>query len=115
MVKLVDMTGVVVGRLTVKERAPLPSHLSRRDVTNAYWRCECTCGKFVVRSGITLRRQARENTSCGCWLLEMHAARRRPKIFIDQTEVLRWLYEKQDAAPVNSPAPFLPLRPAGRL
>jgi hypothetical protein len=70
--KLVDMTDMVIGRLTVKARAPVPDrHMSDNAKSYAFWRCECTCGKIVVRSGKYLRNPRNvETISCGCMLSE---------------------------------------------
>lgn len=66
------MTDRVIGRLTVKERAPPPHRkLSSYALTYAFWLCECTCGRTVVRAGKALR-VASETASCGCMLSEIH-------------------------------------------
>ena len=51
--KLIDMTGVRVGRLVVVGYAG-----------NELWDCKCDCGNVVQRRGATLRRS--KNSSCGC-------------------------------------------------
>jgi hypothetical protein len=75
MAKLVDMTGRVIGRLTVKNRVPPPDrHLSAVYLTYAFWRCECSCGNTnVVRSGRNLRKAPSETASCGCLVSEIRS------------------------------------------
>lgn len=55
---LKDETGNVYGKLAVLERAP-----SRRGRTQAYWLCQCSCGKQVIVAGRALRAG---QTSCAC-------------------------------------------------
>lgn len=58
MTKTKDLTGLRVGRLTIKERA-------ENDASNrAQWLCACDCGEAkVVKSSALMRA---ETKSCGC-------------------------------------------------
>jgi len=61
-VPTMDLTGHVVGRLTVIERAPSVGYQS--------WRCRCECGnEAVVRHG-KLSGNGRKTESCGCLVAE---------------------------------------------
>jgi hypothetical protein len=65
------MTGVVVGRLTVKERAPRPNHYAPDSYgASAFWSCDCACGSTgTIRSGKYLRTAPNKpKVSCGCLL-----------------------------------------------
>lgn len=55
---LIDMTGLVCGRLTVLRLAP---KTGRR---GAAWHCRCSCGNEIVARGETLRKL--QTISCGC-------------------------------------------------
>lgn len=57
--KLIDMTGARVGRLTVLDRAGN----GRRG--KVYWRCRCDCGAEVAARGDHLRYGLVQ--SCGCY------------------------------------------------
>jgi hypothetical protein len=60
--KIIDMTGMVIGRLTVLGRAP--DRVGRRP---KQWACICACGNRVTVCGTMLRRRSRPPTrSCGC-------------------------------------------------
>ena len=54
--KLLDMTGQVIGKLTVLNRVPAPKQ--------ARWLCRCRCGKETVVPGYELRKGL--VISCGC-------------------------------------------------
>ena len=56
----VDMTGMVVGRLTVLRMHPKRGGTTGRLIQ---WECRCECGAVIVRTGNTLRFRTR---SCGC-------------------------------------------------
>ena len=68
MSRLVDLTGRVFGRLTVKKESPrISTNHNRR------WLCECSCGKTTIVTGchlVTLHTQ-----SCGCLKIETTIAR----------------------------------------
>ena len=66
MPRLVDMTGMRVGRLVVLERAGVSND------RKATWRCQCDCGGEIV----TVGKQLRDGTtsSCGCLRRENSAA-----------------------------------------
>lgn len=54
----IDLTGRIVGRLTVISRAKPP-----------YWNCICSCGREVImQKGVLLRPTTR---SCGCYKKEL--------------------------------------------
>ncbi len=57
-----DLLNKTFGRLTVISRAPNPG--TRKNSTDAYWNCQCFCGKMtVVRSyALTIGK----TKSCGC-------------------------------------------------
>ncbi len=61
----VDMTGLVISRLTVVSRAPNSWQ------GNAQWNCVCACGMSVVVTGGNLR--AGSTKSCGCLIRELRA------------------------------------------
>ena len=56
--RIVDITGMTFGRLTVIERAGVVKN-------KMMWRCRCTCGKEIVVAGVSLR--SGNTTSCGCY------------------------------------------------
>ena len=58
-----DLTGQVFARLTVIERIPGLSKHNKKE-----YKCRCSCGQEVVRSGTQLT--AGTNKSCGCLLSE---------------------------------------------
>jgi hypothetical protein len=61
------------GRLTVRGRAPRPSHLSvPARCRPAFWECACDCGKTIVIPGARL---ANGQQSCGCEGRELSAQR----------------------------------------
>lgn len=67
MPKLIDMTGLVFGRLTVTGKAePDGNGLTR-------WTCLCSCGTSVTVRGQDLRRGRQQ--SCGCQKAEKTARR----------------------------------------
>lgn len=59
MSKLIDLTGMRFGRLTVIERA-----VSTKK-SNASWLCKCDCGNTRVVHGHSLR--SGHTVSCGCY------------------------------------------------
>lgn len=58
MPKEIDLTGQIFGELTVIERD------TTKQKKEAYWICECSCGKTISTKGSALR--AGKTTSCGC-------------------------------------------------
>lgn len=68
MAKLIDMTGMRFGRLTVIRRAGTYVFPSEPKSTLATWTCLCDCGKEVEVIGTNLRRG--NTQSCGCWRAE---------------------------------------------
>ena len=65
MPEKVDMTGRVIGRLTVIEEC------GRDSRGEALWRCHCECGNEVTVLGSNLRNE--HTTSCGCYKRERSA------------------------------------------
>jgi hypothetical protein len=57
-----DMTGQVIGRLTVVSRAGVTP------AGAATWNCLCQCGKSCVAVGFKMRQG--RTKSCGCWRLQ---------------------------------------------
>lgn len=74
---MIDHTGHVFDRLTVKGRATNAPDGSAR------WRCECVCGNTTVTFGSNLRRGSAK--SCGCLQREM--ARQTAKMMGSATRV----------------------------
>ena len=58
---LIDMTGKTFGRLTVIKRVEKPEGIKTRD---AFWLCQCKCGKQIITNGSRLRSGITQ--SCGC-------------------------------------------------
>lgn len=65
MRKIIDMTGRVIGLLTVIEECGRGAH------GGALWRCRCECGNVVTVLGNNLRME--HTTSCGCYQRERTA------------------------------------------
>lgn len=67
MSKLVDMTGLRFGRLTVISRT------ENNRQGKAQWLCSCDCGKEIVRAAADLKKNG-DRQSCGCmrgaWIAE---------------------------------------------
>lgn len=63
--RIKDLTGKRFGRLVAIEFVHIKNH-------EAYWLCDCDCGKRVTVSGHSLRRGATK--SCGCYSSDVHAA-----------------------------------------
>lgn len=59
MTEKVDMTGRVIGRLSVIEECGRDKH------GKVLWRCRCECGNEVIVLGYNLRNE--HTTSCGCY------------------------------------------------
>ena len=80
--KVIDLTDMTFGRLTVVGRAPRPAYHARK---GAWWLCRCECGNEVIVPGTNLR--SKNTRSCGCLRSDMgrskldHARqyRRKPK------------------------------------
>lgn len=66
MTEKIDMTGRVIGRLTVIEECGRDKHGA------ALWRCHCECGNEVTVRGSSLRSE-HPTTSCGCYQRECAA------------------------------------------
>lgn len=75
MSAIVDMTGIVVGRLTVLVRAD-----------GARWSCRCSCGALVTVPGKSLRSKRSPTRSCGCLIGEVTGSRNRARARHNQTE-----------------------------
>lgn len=57
-----SLVGQTFGRLTVLERAERPIGVKGKD---AYWQCQCTCGKTLAVMGKSLKNG--KTKSCGCY------------------------------------------------
>lgn len=68
--RLIDLTGQRFGRLTVVERVPNPTTVSR---PKAHWLCRCDCGNYAICSSDNLR--SGNSKSCGCLKLEIATER----------------------------------------
>ena len=62
MPEKIDMTGRVIGLLTVIEECGRDAH------RQVLWRCRCECGNEVIVRGDNLRNE--HTTSCGCYQRE---------------------------------------------
>ncbi len=63
----VDMSGRIIGRLTVMRLHPIRGGPNRR---LRQWECRCECGTMVIVPGNALRRKHRPTRSCGCLVVE---------------------------------------------
>lgn len=77
MSKLIDLTGMRFGRLTVIERAGTYSSYSDPDKKYPTWRCRCDCGAETIVVGNNLRYGS--SRSCGCLLAEIQRTRNRQR------------------------------------
>lgn len=66
MANLIDLTGMVFGRLTVLEKRPSVKSSTGQFLT--YWKCRCACGKVVEIHSNSIRRGL--SKSCGCFYAE---------------------------------------------
>lgn len=73
MAKLIDITGMAFGRLTVLRRSAGKS--TRDKHHNAMWDCRCVCGTVGSYPGPNLRRG--DTSSCGCLQRESLGSRQR--------------------------------------
>lgn len=71
MRKLLDISGMRYGRLTVIERAE--DYVSSQGNKCTQWLCRCDCGNTKVVQGGSLRKG--ETKSCGCLNRELSVAR----------------------------------------
>ena len=77
--KVIDLTDMTFGRLTVVGRAPRPAYHARK---GAWWLCRCECGKEVGVPGTSLRRK--RTRSCGCLRSDMGRSK------LDHARQYRW-------------------------
>ena len=68
MGKLIDLIGCKFGRWIVLEQSDNCKHGHTR------WKCLCSCGKYAVVNGSSLRNGTTK--SCGCFRNEMFSSRR---------------------------------------
>lgn len=61
MAKKKDLTGLIVGNLTVIEEIP-----QRRSDGKVMWKCQCSCGNITNVVGTLLTHKTRPTQSCGC-------------------------------------------------
>ena len=81
--KVIDLTDMTFGRLTVVGRAPRPAYYARK---GAWWLCRCECGKEVVVPGTSLRRK--RTRSCGCLRSDMGRSK------LDHARQYRWKHKE---------------------
>jgi hypothetical protein len=84
MASLIDLVGLVFGRLTVEARAPNNAGGA------AMWWCKCTCGAELIAWGVDLRRG--RTISCGCYrrdLMTTHGMHDTPTYVSWQTMIQR--------------------------
>ena len=62
MTKMIDLTGMRFGKLTVVSR--VESHISKNGNKRIVWHCKCDCGNETDALALNLTRQ--HTTSCGC-------------------------------------------------
>lgn len=67
MPKLIDLTGMIFGRLVVIGRAE-----ENKNNKNVYWNCICDCGNKATPSGCSLK--AGRSKSCGCYADEVRVS-----------------------------------------
>lgn len=69
MPKLIDLSGNIYGRLTVIEKDP--DYQKRNGFSNkkTYWKCQCSCGKIVLKDAYNLTHGRTQ--SCGCYQKEI--------------------------------------------
>jgi len=65
MPKLIDLTGMRFGRLSVINRTGTDKH------HKATWACQCDCGKMIETEGQNLRNG--DTQSCGCYAKQQFA------------------------------------------
>ena len=61
VIRSIDITGLVVGKLTVMH---LDTSGVERKNRSTYWVCRCSCGNIVVKDSHSLRHS--QSASCGC-------------------------------------------------
>ena len=71
--RIIDLTGMKFGRLTVIERGD--TYISPRGYKSPSWKCLCDCGNTVTVRGTALRNGT--TRSCGCILNEWTPERRQ--------------------------------------
>lgn len=63
--KAMDLTGLIVGRLEVRGRAPAPTKAaSLKYLQQSWWLVRCKCGETAVKPREMLR--SGDIKSCGC-------------------------------------------------
>ena len=67
MRKLVDLTGIRFGRLTVIKR--VEDYVQQNGHRTVMWLCECDCGNEIIAQGTSLK--SRHTQSCGCLVKEI--------------------------------------------
>lgn len=87
--KVVDMTGLQVGMMTVVER------VGSDKGGNAMWRCVCACGRTKTFRRSVLRRKVRHNPlSCGRCTKRRIPAKQNPMRWKPVGPLRAWLLEK---------------------
>ena len=67
MRKLVDLTGMRFGRLTVVKRTE--DYVQQNGHRTVMWLCKCDCGNEIIAQGTSLK--SKNTQSCGCLLKEI--------------------------------------------
>jgi hypothetical protein len=71
MIQRIDLTGRIIGRLTVMHYSAEAS----KDKQRAYWMCKCVCGAVKVIASNSLLTGT--TVSCGCYAKEVAANRKQ--------------------------------------
>lgn len=71
MTSFIDLTGQIIGKLTVLKRA------ENTNKNEAQWLCACECGEKPIIKSKGLRRKERPTRSCGCLNKEGNSAKSR--------------------------------------
>lgn len=95
MPRLVDMTGKIFGRLTVKERDQSVSK-------NAKWFCQCSCGNVTSVYYQALVRG--KSKSCGCLRTEVTVERMSTHRSSNTTEYFIWSHMHRRCKDSENPA-----------
>ena len=90
MSKVIDLTGMKFGRLTVLERA------EKYKNGNYLWRCRCECGNFTVVSGNSLK--SGHTQSCGCLCKENHTTHQmtHTKLYTNWSVMIQRCYNEKN-------------------
>jgi len=77
--KMKNLVGLIFGRLTVLSyEGRIPTKMDKNHKTFAIWKCKCSCGKIVIKTGRSLLHD--KTKSCGCLQREAGSMNGRKKI-----------------------------------